>query len=72
MQIAKRTMGWYTKPSAYEAMQVVNTKRRTMAQGHLSDGRGLASSLAAAHNSEVANVSILAQLAVKARLSKKA
>jgi len=45
MQIVKRTMGWYQKPSAWQHQQSLNAKRREQAQSYLNQTNLLATSI---------------------------
>ena len=45
MQIVKRTMGWYQKPSAWQHQQSLNAKRREQAVVHFQHPHGVARNL---------------------------
>jgi hypothetical protein len=54
MQIAKKTMGWIQKPSAYQYSQQLNAKRKAMAQDFIDQQSSVATAIFTAQDSQTA------------------
>ncbi len=67
MQIAKRTMGWIQKPSAYQYSQQLNAKRRALAQDFMNSQSTLSNAIFTAQDTMSEG---MAEITLKAVIAK--